>query len=260
CSSAASASASAPTRTRSSTPSPRCARSRRWPAAPPRAATCSWRPAPHGGARQLPRGARRRRPARLPAHRRQPLRRRGARPRLGGRHRARPLPPVPRRRRAARCGGGADLRRIRRRAEPHGGPLMDFALSPELIDLRTRVRALVDDHLIHYETEAEEHHGRLSAGSHARIKQAVLDSGLAANNIPREFGGGGFNLTEQSVTHETLGRLTNCLWVLVWSPSNVLVHGTPAQVERYLLPDVRGEHRHAYAITEEAAGSDPRAI
>jgi len=88
----------------------------------------------------------------------------------------------------------------------------------------------------------------------------VLDSGLAANNIPKEFGGGGFNLTEQIVTHEQLGRLTNCLWVLVWSPSNVLVHGTPQQIERYLLPDVRGDHRHAYAITEEAAGSDPRAI
>jgi acyl-CoA dehydrogenase len=137
---------------------------------------------------------------------------------------------------------------------------MDFALSPELTDLRARVRALVDDTLIHYETEAEEHHGRLSPESHAHIKQAVLDSGLAANNIPKEYGGGGFNLTEQIVTHEQLGRLTNCLWVLVWSPSNVLVNGTPDQIERYLLPDVRGDHRHAYAITEEAAGSDPRAI
>src|SRR6185437_12220338 len=216
--------------------------------------------APHRRAPQRARRGRRRRPDRLPAHRRQPLRRRGAGPRLGGRRRARPVPPVPRRRRGARCGGGADLRRIRRRAEPHGGSLMDFALSPELIDLRTRVRALVDDHLVHYETEAEEHHGRLSAESHARIKRAVLESGLAANNIPKEFGGGGFNLTEQIVTHEQLGRLTNCLWVLVWSPSNVLVHGTPEQIERYLLPDVRGDHRHAYAITEEAAGSDPRAI
>src|SRR5205085_2138565 len=128
--------------------------------------------------------------------------RRGAGPGVRGRRRPRPRPPVPRRRRGARCGGGPDLRRIRRRAETHGGPLMDFALSPELIDLRTRVRALVDDHLIHYETEAEEHHGRLSAESHARIKQAVLDSGLAANKFPQEFGGGAFTLTEQIVYQE----------------------------------------------------------
>ncbi len=137
---------------------------------------------------------------------------------------------------------------------------MDFSLSPELTQLRARVRALVDDVLQPVEDEAERNHGRLSAETHARIHQAVLDSGLGANNIPKEFGGGGFNLTEQIVTHEQLGRLTNCLWVLVWSPSNVLVHGTPEQIERYLLPDVRGEHRHAYAITEGDAGSDPRAI
>jgi alkylation response protein AidB-like acyl-CoA dehydrogenase len=34
----------------------------------------------------------------------------------------------------------------------------------------------------------------------------------------------------------------------------------PEQIERYLLPDVRGDHRHAYAITEEHAGSDARGI
>src|SRR6266540_3015852 len=118
---------------------------------------------------------------------------------------------------------------------------MDFSLSPELTRLRARVRALVDDVLQPVEDDAERNHGRLSAESHARIKRAVLESGLAANNIPTEFGGGGFNLTAQIVTHEQLGRLTNCLWVLVWSPSNVLVHGTPEQIERYLLPDDRGE-------------------
>ena len=137
---------------------------------------------------------------------------------------------------------------------------MDFTLSPELLQLRARTRALVDDVLQPAELEAESSGGRLSAETHARIKQGVLDSGLNANNIPKEFGGGGLNLTEQIVVHEQLGRLTNCLWVLVWSPSNVLVHGTPEQIERYLLPDVRGDHRHAYAVTEEHAGSDARAI
>ena len=137
---------------------------------------------------------------------------------------------------------------------------MDFSLSPELTQLRARVRALVDDVLQPVEDEAERNHGRLSAETHARIHDAVLESGLGANNIPKEFGGGGFNLTEQIVTHEQLGRLTNCLWVLVWSPSNVLV-ARHSRAGRALPPaDVRGEHRHAYAITEGDAGSDPRAI
>jgi acyl-CoA dehydrogenase len=137
---------------------------------------------------------------------------------------------------------------------------MDFSLSPELLDLRTRVRALVDDHLMPLELEAEQRHGRLTAEAHAKAKAAIMAAGLGANNIPTEYGGGGFDLTQQIVTHEQLGRLTNCLWVLVWSPSNVLVHGTPEQIERYLLPDVRNDHRHAFAITEADAGSDPRGI
>src|SRR5437763_16167877 len=112
---------------------------------------------------------------------------------------------------------------------------MDFALSPELLELRTRVRALVDDHLQPFEAEAEANGGRLSAEAHARIKRAVLDSGLAANNIPTEHGGGGFSLTEQIVTHEQLGRPTNCPWVLGWSPSNVLVQVVPQSPARYRL-------------------------
>src|ERR1700675_2121032 len=114
---------------------------------------------------------------------------------------------------------------------------MDFTLTPELKQLQSRVRALVDDVLQPLELEAEQAHGRLSAEAHARVKQAVLDAGLHAANIPTALGGGGPHLTQQIVMHEQLGRLTNCLWVLVWSPSNVLVHGRPDQIERYLLPD-----------------------
>jgi len=137
---------------------------------------------------------------------------------------------------------------------------MDFTLTEQQQELRDRVRRLVDDVLTPLELDAEQAGGRLTPEAHATVKQAVLAARLNAANIPTEFGGSGLNLTEQIIMHEQLGRLTNCLWVLVWSPSNVLVHGTPEQIDRYLLPDVRGDHRHAYAITEEHAGSDPRGI
>ena len=54
---------------------------------------------------------------------------------------------------------------------------MDFTLSPELLELRARVRRLVDDVLQPLELEAEEQHGRLAAETHARVKQAVLAPG-----------------------------------------------------------------------------------
>jgi alkylation response protein AidB-like acyl-CoA dehydrogenase len=40
----------------------------------------------------------------------------------------------------------------------------------------------------------------------------------------------------------------------------VLSLGTPAQIERYLLPTMRGERSDAYAVTEADAGSDAGAI
>ena len=61
---------------------------------------------------------------------------------------------------------------------------MDFTLTPELKQLQSRVRALVDDVLQPLELEAEQSHGRLSAEAHGRVKQAVLDAGLNAANIP----------------------------------------------------------------------------
>ena len=68
---------------------------------------------------------------------------------------------------------------------------MDFSLSPELTHLRARVRALVDDVLQPVEDEAERNHGRLSAETHARIHQAVLDSGSAPTTSPRSSGAAG---------------------------------------------------------------------
>jgi alkylation response protein AidB-like acyl-CoA dehydrogenase len=40
----------------------------------------------------------------------------------------------------------------------------------------------------------------------------------------------------------------------------VLALGTPAQIDRYLRPILRGEGQDAYAVTEANAGSDPSAI
>jgi acyl-CoA dehydrogenase len=45
-----------------------------------------------------------------------------------------------------------------------------------------------------------------------------------------------------------------------WRPSIPLREGTEAQKDEYLRPACRGDRRDAYAITEDAAGSDPSRI
>ena len=104
---------------------------------------------------------------------------------------------------------------------------------------------------------AVEELGSLSLESHRKIHAAVLEHDLNAMNMPREWGGQGFGVLEQVVALEQLGRVTNALWAAVWRPAQVLEHCTDEQRERYLLPEIAGTRRYAYAITEEHAGSDP---
>ncbi|HEY0574082.1 MAG TPA: acyl-CoA dehydrogenase family protein [Pseudonocardia sp.] len=135
---------------------------------------------------------------------------------------------------------------------------MDFAYSPRLADLKQRAADLTAK-IIPYEDECERHNG-LSPEAHTAIRQEVLASGLQAINTPTVYGGAGLTVLEQVVVQDELGKLTNALWDTVWRPANPLIHATPEQRERYLIPGARGERRDAVAITEPDAGSDPSAI
>ncbi|MBL1108457.1 acyl-CoA dehydrogenase family protein [Streptomyces sp. 5-8] len=133
---------------------------------------------------------------------------------------------------------------------------MDFRLTPRQVQLKADARALTDLIAAH-ELECEENNG-LPADTHAKIRDAVLDAGLQAVNMPAEWGGAGLTIAEQVTVQEELGRLTGALWDMVWRPANALRFCTPEQRERFLIPVIRGERRDCYAVTEPGAGSDPQ--
>jgi alkylation response protein AidB-like acyl-CoA dehydrogenase len=135
---------------------------------------------------------------------------------------------------------------------------MDFRLTPRQARLKAGARALTD-FIAAYETECEENNG-LPADAHAKIRDAVLEAGLQAVNMPAEWGGAGLTIAEQVTVQEELGRLTGALWDMVWRPANALRWCTPEQRERFLVPVIRGERRDCYAVTERGAGSDPQNI
>ncbi|MEV6836934.1 acyl-CoA dehydrogenase family protein [Streptomyces sp. NPDC051133] len=135
---------------------------------------------------------------------------------------------------------------------------MDFRLTPRQAQLKADARALTD-FITAYETQCEENNG-LPADVHAKIRDAVLDSGLQAVNMPAEWGGAGLTIAEQVTVQEELGRLTGALWDMVWRPANALRFCTPEQRERFLVPVIKGERRDCYAVTERGAGSDPQNI
>ena len=137
---------------------------------------------------------------------------------------------------------------------------MSHPLSAEEIEIQAKARAIVDE-LIPYEVEAEMNGGRLPDDARERAEKMVHGAGFEAINMPKELGGGGFTSLQQVLVQEQVGRATNALAWLIHTPASWLPQvATDFQMQRWVLPTIRGEKRECYAITEEGAGSDVDAI
>jgi acyl-CoA dehydrogenase len=135
-----------------------------------------------------------------------------------------------------------------------------YELTQSDLDIRERARTLADE-LIPFEEEAELAGGELPAGMAAKHAARARELGLCATNMPAELGGGGCTSLQQVLVQEQMGRVTNALgWVASTPPSWLPEVATADQIERYVLPAIRGEREECYAITEEGAGSDVDAI
>jgi alkylation response protein AidB-like acyl-CoA dehydrogenase len=133
-------------------------------------------------------------------------------------------------------------------------------INDEQLDLQQRAREFVESALLPLELEAEEAGGRLPEQTVEQIKQAAIASRLQGGRVPVEHGGQGWSMVEWFLVNEQFGRVTNGLHWHVPNVYNVLLQGSPEQIERYLVPALRGEGGDAYAVTEAEAGSDPGGI
>ena len=137
---------------------------------------------------------------------------------------------------------------------------MDFELTDAQRELRGRAASFVDEVLIPLEVDAELAGGRIEPAVVQRVRARASELRLDAGNHATEHGGQGWSALEQVLVHEELGRNTNGIWWVIGGGYNVLSRGTPEQIERYLLPTLRGERADSYAVTEAGAGSDPSGI
>ena len=110
------------------------------------------------------------------------------------------------------------------------------------------------------EVEAEERGGALPEETVDEIKREAIAARLHGGRVPVEHGGQGWSMLEWFLVNEQFGRVTNGLHWHVPNVYNVLLEGTPEQIERYIVPALRGEGGDAYAVTEAEAGSDPGGI
>ncbi|MFY9889145.1 MAG: acyl-CoA dehydrogenase family protein [Streptosporangiaceae bacterium] len=131
-----------------------------------------------------------------------------------------------------------------------------YGLSQQDRDIQARARTFADE-LIPYEVEAELNNGDLPKDVVAAHKARAIELGLFATNMPVSLGGQGYSSLQQVLVQEQVGRVTNALaWVAATPPSWLPAVATAGQLERFVLPTVRGEREECYAITEEGAGSD----
>src|SRR6478735_3741871 len=136
---------------------------------------------------------------------------------------------------------------------------MDFGLTDEQRAVVATTRAFVERELYPHEAEVERT-GVLRPELRDEIAQKALRTGLYAANMPEEVGGAGLDTVTWVLYEKELGRANYALHSAVGRPSNILLAGTPAQKDRYLLPCVRGERRDCMAMTEPGAGSDLRGM
>jgi acyl-CoA dehydrogenase len=135
-----------------------------------------------------------------------------------------------------------------------------YGLSEEDLEIRGRAQTFADE-LIPLEVEAELNGGDLPKEVVAGHKARAIELGLYATNMPAQLGGMGYSTLQQVLVQEQVGRVTNALgWVAATPPSWLPAVATPYQLDKFVLPTIRGDREECYAITEEQAGSDVDAI
>jgi acyl-CoA dehydrogenase len=137
---------------------------------------------------------------------------------------------------------------------------VDFSLNDEQRMMIETVRRFIKKELQSLEDEVE-NSGRLDAAQAKAIHDKSKALGLYALNIPAELGGGGLGVVDRILCEEQFGHTSDILirraFGNVYEP---LLECQGPQVERWLLPTVRGERTCAIAITETGAGSDAQGI
>ena len=144
---------------------------------------------------------------------------------------------------------------------------MDFTLSPEVDELRLRIRDFTQTRIIPLEADPDsfDEHENIRLDLLDELRSEVKAQGMWAPQMPRERGGLGLGVMGMAACYEEMGHSLfgpasfNCA-----APDDgnmILLErvGTEAQKERWLDPIIEGRVRSSFAMTEPApgSGSDP---
>jgi acyl-CoA dehydrogenase len=141
---------------------------------------------------------------------------------------------------------------------------MNFELPSDLLALQARTRTFIAEQVIPLEGEQSPHEHGPSEALRAELVGRARAAGLLTPHASPELGGLGLSHLAKAVVFEEAGYSTLGPTALnIHAPDEGNIHlmeqvATPAQKERWLRPQVAGNMRSCFAMTEpEGAGSDP---
>ena len=136
---------------------------------------------------------------------------------------------------------------------------MQYGLNDAQEMIVATLRAFVEKEIYPHEALVERS-GTVPDEIAAEIRRKTIALGFYACNFPESVGGAGLNHLEFALVERELGRGSMALTHFFGRPQNILMACQGEQVDRYLLPAVRGERMDALAMTEPGAGSDVRGM
>jgi acyl-CoA dehydrogenase len=137
--------------------------------------------------------------------------------------------------------------------------VIDFSLSPDLLEIQERARAFARAEILpiaaEYDRKAE-----VPPGIIAKAKEA----GLLNVTIPKEYGGMGYSALQSAIIAEELGAACAGISITVLVNGLALtplqLFGTEEQKEKFLRPVTAGAKLAGFCLTERDAGSDAGSI
>jgi len=147
---------------------------------------------------------------------------------------------------------------------------MDFQISDEIEQYRSRIAAFVDAHILPLESDpsAYDGHGNIALSRLEPLRAQARSEGLWCLQLKPESGGKGLGKIGMAVCYEAMNR--SIFGPVVFNSSapddgNMMVLealGTLEQKAEWLAPIVEGKVRSAFAMTEPhpGGGSDPGMI
>ena len=136
-----------------------------------------------------------------------------------------------------------------------------FELPPEIRELKARAAAFVEKEIRPVEDKVAKTES-IDPADVAMLKKKARAAGFSMLNMPVRYGGKDLSMLGQVAIEEEAGKATNGLGFTVADrgPRELVEIATEDQIQRFVIPIVRGGAREAWAVTEPGAGSDVGAI